>query len=551
MVEKREGNQVVNFLLLLLVLASFFVLLSRSFELMVIKGSWFRTLAQENRLRRVKLSPLRGEIVDRQGRKLAVNKVTYCSEDNLATAEKTKDEGQCSIVSRDKALQLKAADKLVESRFLRFYPLGSRAAHLTGYLGEVGRGEKLNCPGFKAEDYTSLVGRGGVEEFYDCHLRGKNGWRLIEVNANGRVLRELGSRPAQHGQKLRLTIDGWLQDRVAKAMGEKKGAVVALDPQSGQVLALYSSPSFDPNKFTFERNDKLIRAWLGDREGLPLVNRAISGSYHPGSVFKPVVAIAGLESGKITGQTLVEDVGVIKIGQWKYSNWYWTQYGRKDGMVDLAKAIKRSNDIYFYKLGEWTGVEAIVDWASRFGLGKPLGLDLPAEVGGILPSPSWKEKAKGEKWFLGDTYHLAIGQGSLTTTPLQVTSMMAAFANGGRVCQPHLMMEDDATSLTTKCYDLGIKKANLELIRKGLAEACLPKGTGFPFFKFTPRVGCKTGTAEIGDGTQDSHAWFTVFAPWENPKIVLTVFLERGGSGSWQAAPIAKEILGDYFKINQ
>jgi len=220
--------------------------------------------------------------------------------------------------------------------------------------------------------------------------------------------------------------------------------------------------------------------------------------------------------------------------------------------VDIVKAIKRSNDIYFYKLGEKIGVEEIVKWASRFGVGKTLGIDLPAEVTGILPSPEWKREVKKEEWFLGNTYHLAIGQGDLTMTPLQVAVATAAIANGGKICRPHLILEDkvkEQSKSERDCFQLSIKPENLNLVKKGMIEACSTGGTGFPFFDFQPQVGCKTGTAEIDDDSNNTHAWFTAFVPADEPQMVMTVFLEKGGSGAYQAAPVAKAILEKYFQL--
>ncbi len=525
---------------LLILIFGFFA--ARSFDLMIIRGRYFRRLADENRIRRVRIVPARGRILDRQGFELARNTVVY------------RDQAGKKL-SRQEALAREARGEVIKKDWQREYPLAQAAAHLTGYLTEATQEEinasQENCP----IGLGDLVGRGGIEQEYDCQLRGRPGEELVEVDARGEVKRRLGQRPAQPGQDIRLTIDKNWQQAVGQVLSQAEKpdlskAVVVLDPRTGQVLALASWPAFDPNSFTKFRREEQIQAWLNDPQ-LPFLNRVIGGAYHPGSVFKMITAIAGLEAGKIDAQTQVEDTGVIKIGQWQFGNWYWLEYGRKEGLVDLVKAIKRSNDIYFYKVGEWLGVEVLLDWAKRFGLGHLTGIDLPGEVSGLLPSPEWKEKTKGERWFLGNTYHLAIGQGDLTMTPLQVAVETAVIANGGKWCRPHLNLIQKPKTKNQRdgnqdCRELGIKREHLELVKQGMIEACSPGGTGFPFFNFKPQVACKTGTAEVGDGTDETHAWFTLFYPTDQPRVVITVLVERGGSGAYVAAPIARQLIETY-----
>jgi len=510
---------------LLILIFGFFAV--RSVDLMLVRGSYFRRLADENRIRRLRIAPARGRILDRNGFELARNTVAYLDREGKK-------------LNRKQALELEAAGVPLQKKWVREYPLAAAAAHITGYLSEATQEEidhqNKDCP----ISLGDLVGRGGIEQFYDCRLRGKPGEKLVEVNALGEIVREIGKREAIAGDDVRLTIDKNWQRVAWEALKGNKGAVVILDPNNGQILALVSWPSFDPNAFTKFRDETKISQWLND-PNFPFLNRAISGAYHPGSTFKMITAIAGLEEGKIDAQTKVEDTGVIKIGQWQFGNWYWLEYGRKEGLVDLVKAIKRSNDIYFYKVGEWLGVRQLADWAEKFGVGKLTGIDLPGEIGGFLPSPEWKERAKGEKWFLGNTYHLAIGQGDLTMTPLQVALETAVIANGGKWCRPYLNQKSNIKD--QNCRDLGIKSEYIELVKKGMIEACSPGGTGFPFFNFRPQIACKTGTAEVGDGTDDSHAWFTLFYPADHPEVVMTVLVERGGSGAYVAAPIAKEII--------
>lgn len=522
---ERSFYQLVFFILF----SSFLILLARSFDLMVIRGNYFSFLSEENRLEEIRIEAVRGKILSRRGEVLAEDRVVY---QNLK-GEK---------ISKDEALKILQQEGRVRRQYLRFYPLGEAAAHVVGFLGKATKEEvgKVKCQQKGEIGINDWLGRGGLEQQYDCFLRGRPGKLLVELDTFGRVVRELGKIPAQKGEDLLTTLDAGLQKKVWEVMRGKKGAVIVLDPLGGAVLSMVSSPSFEPNFFTWQFNKEKVREYLSDEEGMVFLNRAISGVYHPGSVFKPIVGLAALEEGKIDSSTVVEDVGVIRIGKWEFANWYWTEYGKKEGRVNLVKAIKRSNDIFFYKVGEWLGAEKLAEWAEKFGLGRTTGIDLPSELAGVVPSPHWKRRVKKEAWFLGNTYHFAIGQGDLNTTPLQIAVATAAVANGGRICRPHLVEVRNQGNL---CQDLGVKKENLELVKKGMIEACSLGGTGFEFFNFQPQVGCKTGTAEVGDGSGDSHAWFVVFAPASNPKILVVVFVERGGSGAYVAAPIAKEIM--------
>lgn len=519
----------------------FGLFLTRATDLMLVRGAYFKKLADFNRVRRVKISPARGRILDTRGVELARNSVRYFdSEDQLVT--------------RENALEIEAsgAAALVKE-WVREYPLGESTAHLTGYLGEASEEEVFpddrSKPGM-----GDLIGRGGIEQFYDSLLRGVSGEKLVEVGAKGEEIRELGRREAKAGEDIFLSLDSRWQEAAWQALSGHKGAVVILDPDSGAILSLVSWPAFDPNLFTKNRDEEQIHSLLND-SSLPFLNRAIGGAYHPGSVFKMITSVAGLQEGEIDRNKEIEDTGVIEIGKWRFGNWYWLEYGRTDGMVNLEKAIKRSNDIYFYKVGEWVGIGRLLTWAEKFNLGQTTGIDIPGEVSGFLPSPQWKEEIKGERWFLGNTYHLSIGQGDLTMTPLQVAIETAAIANGGKICRPHLVGG-------LACQDLWVKQENIDLIKKGMVKACSTGGTGFPFFNFRPQVGCKTGTAEVGDGSDDAHAWFTLFFPADSSssdgglegllrggtgsRVVITVLVERGGSGAYIAAPIAKEIIERY-----
>jgi penicillin-binding protein 2 len=354
-------------------------------------------------------------------------------------------------------------------------------------------------------------------------------------------------------------------------------------PRTGEVLILYSSPSFDPNAFSLNDQPR-IRSYLKD-EKKPLFTRPLQGVYPPGSVFKPVLAVGGLQDKIIDTDFTVEDNGFIKAGSLSFGNWYFLEYGKTEGTVNVLKALKRSNDIFFYKLGEKMGDAKIKLWAERFGYGDKTGIAFP-DSSGLVPSAFWKKEVIKDRWFLGDTYNESIGQGYLQVTPLQVNQAIATIVNGGKLCKPKLLKGE-----APECTKIGISEETDKTVLEGMRQACAPGGTGWPFFNFsvsakvdkassvpegsssaiisdsadpngrrpsgqtpptTPiTVGCKTGTAESHAASGLPHAWFTVFAPFDNPEILLTVMVEESGQGSNVAAPIAKEILKTYFERSE
>jgi penicillin-binding protein 2 len=469
------------------------ILIGRLIELQIIKGGYYRNLSEGNRIERIKIKAERGKILARGGEILT----------------------------------------------------GPDFAHITGYLSETNENEvgKIdpNCIEKGAYKLGQIVGRGGLQEKYNCVLSGVDGEELIEVNSMGKKIRTIGIKNPIAGSDLRTNIDFNLQKTAAKEMQDKLGAVVATD-KKGQILALFSSPTFDPSD---------IKSALNNAE-LPLFNRAIGGLYHPGSIFKPLVAAAALENGKIDKNFRYTDTGVVTVesiyGNYSYTNWYFTQYGGKEGEVDLTKALARSTDTFFYKIGEAVGINGLVDWMKKFGLTKLTNIDLDGEVLSLVPSPDWKERVKHEKWFLGNTYHFSIGQGDLALTPIAIHRADLAISNNGKLCDLKLVGD-------TKCVDLKIKKENIDLIKEGMKKACESGGTGFTFFDFAEKhnnleVACKTGTAETNEDGK-THAWFTTFAPIDNPEIHLTVMVEKSGEGSKVAGPIARKIMDEYFKNNQ
>ncbi|MDP3998131.1 MAG: penicillin-binding protein 2 [bacterium] len=558
------------------------IIFVRLFYLQVAEGKRNRLIAEENRIRVKTLPAPRGVVTDRNGEVLVRNIPGY----------RLRVEGSpvgFKPISRDEALQVEAKGGTeaanLEVDVLREYIYPEVTAHVLGYTSEIGQ-EELNS-GPESYELGDKIGRTGIEKEYEGTLKGKKGEQFVEVDAGGNKLNLLGEVAPQPGQNLALTIDFKLQKKAHEALGAiddsasgearssfvRKGAVVVSDPRTGEILALISHPSFNSNLFTLGQDQGGVGNLFDDKGERPLFNRAISGLYPPGSTFKIITAAAGLETGKINPKTQVEDVGEIVIGPYRFPNWFFIQYGKTEGVLDIVRAIARSNDIFFYKVAEWVGEENLAQWAKKFGLGQKLGIDLEGESDGLIPTDAWKQENIGEKWYLGDTYHFGIGQGYLLATPLQMNAWTSVIASGGTLWEPHLV-KNQKSKIKNQNF---LKKETIDLIKEGMREACAPGGTGWPLFKFKVKseklkvdeknfflpeeatvsgktdglveipVACKTGTAEYGDLKGKTHAWFTVFAPVENPQIVVTVLVEGGGEGSSVAAPVAKKILEEYF----
>ena len=485
----NKGESWFSWFLRGVLILGFLILVGRLIELQIIKGDYYRKLSEGNRIERIKIPATRGKILARGGEVLD----------------------------------------------------GSDFSHITGYLAETNEEEvgKIdpNCIEKGPYKLGQIVGRSGLNEKYNCVLTGTDGEDLIEVNSLGEKIRTIGTKKPIAGTDAKTNIDFKLQKVVAESMEGKLGSVVATD-RKGQILALFSSPSYDPED---------VKKAISDPD-LPLFNRAIGGLYHPGSIFKPLVTIAALEEGKIDSNFRYNDTGVVTVesmyGNYSYTNWYFTQYGGREGEIDVTRALARSTDTFFYKVGELTGIDALVKWSEKFGLNKKTGVDIPGEVEGLVPSPEWKLKIKGERWFLGNTYHMSIGQGDLAVTPLALNSVISAIANDGKLCTPRFVGQPT-------CLDLKVDSTNINLIIEGMKSVCSSGGTGYTFFDFQEKTGievaCKTGTAENESG--EPHAWFTVFAPAKDPDIVVTILIENGGEGSKVAGPIAREIFNYWFKV--
>lgn len=511
----------------------FLILISRLFQIQIILGVRNRSIAEGNRIKKTRMPAPRGIIFDKAERALTRNEPVY---------RFTDEEGAQKIISRDEAILIEVAQ--VEEEDLRFdigrfYIYKDVLAHVLGYITEASEDDlgEAYRPG-------DLLGRGGLEEEYDLFLRGKDGGDIVEVDAKGKVIAEIEKQEPQKGEDLVLTIDAELSKVAFEALGEKSGAVVAAMVETGEILVLVSTPSFDPNLMSSigKRDSEKIEKLLKDPQK-PFFNRAISGLYPPGSTFKIITSVAGLQEQKINEDTIIEDKGFIKIGDYLYKNWYFTQYGRVEGEVNVVKALARSVDTFYYKLGERVGADKLAFWAHEFGLGEKTQIELGSEVSGTVPTPVWKEETQGQRWFLGNTYHFAIGQGDLLTTPLQINQMTQAIANNGYWCKPFLVKEEGKDN----CRDLNLNSETIRLVKSGLRGVCEKGGTAYEFFEFSPQVAGKTGTAEFGNSDK-THAWFTGYAPADNPEIVVTALVEEGGEGSSVAVPIVRKVLKKWFE---
>lgn len=501
-------------------------------SLTVVKSSYYQNLARENKVVETRIPAARGEILDKKGRVMVKSIYQYYKIENGNKIYQSSGDFQgYKFEGQDLAYDLK-----------RQYTYKESLGLVTGYVGLVTADEINNNKCGVKLDVNEVIGRGGIEQNFDCELRGEDGRRLTEMDAKGTYIRELGRQEPVEGRDIKLSLDAYWQEKIYDILGGKKAAVIMSDPKTGKIITMVSSPAIDANAFSFNQDNVKVKSYLDDTKNLPLLSRTMTVKYHPGSVFKIVMATAGLESGVIDRNTLIEDTGVIKIGDYSYSNWLWTKSHATNGMVSIVTAIQKSNDIFFYRLGEKLGVDRIRDWANKYGYGLKTGIELPNETAGLVPDDQWKRVNKGERWYLGDTYHLSIGQGFLDVTPLQVNQSTNVIANNGVKCQMSILNDSKAV-----CQSVGANLQTISMIKEGMLAACQPGGTAWPLFNFKTKIACKTGTAEVGDGSGETHAWLTAFAPADNPEISITVMVERGGEGSDVAAPIVGDILKEWF----
>jgi penicillin-binding protein 2 len=419
----------------------------------------------------------------------------------------------------------------------RRYSQGKSASCFLGYVGFINREEfqSLKPYGFRMDD---LVGRAGLERQYDDYLRGKHGGKQVEVDNRGREVRVLGLKEPVPGKSLRLTIDMRLQRFCDELMEGRDGAIVAMSSDTGEILALSSSPAYDPNAFMDPARSSEVISILRDTKH-PLLNRTITGTYPSGSVFKLVVALAALETGEISSLTHYNCSGKIMLGSRTFNCW------RKEGHgdVEITEAIKVSCNVFFGRAGLALGPDRIALYASKMGIGDLSGIDLPFEAAGLLPSESWKKKAMKDAWYRGDTLNYSVGQGYLLNTPMQIARMTSVIANGGDLVRPYIVEDIEGISVARReIVPLNISEKNLNVIREGMRLAVNDRrGTAMKARQKEIVAAGKTGTAQTS--REGDHGWFAGFAPFEEPKLTVVVFDEYGGKGGYFPAESAGKIF--------
>ena len=578
------------------------VIITRLWFLQIHKGTEYRQLADSNRVRMLDVVASRGNILDRQGRTIITNRpsfnIVWVKEDSPNPDEVIKKLSR--ILNEEIAELLKkvreAADNprhipillkedidwktlvYIENNHFelpgiqiqvlprRDYLFDDLASHLIGYLGEINQKELKQK---KGENYQGgdLLGKRGMEKLYEEQLRGEKGTIYMEVDAHGFEQRRLEGKETLPGNDIQLTIDLDLQLEAEQAMGDKAGAIIAMDVNSGRILAFASAPPLKLKDFVGGISQKNWQALL-ENPKRPLVHKTIQGQYPPGSTYKIVTALAGLARGVITPDTVFYCTGSMKFGNRRYG--CWKKGGH--GPVSLHRALAESCDVYFYKVGLKVGVDSLAEYAGRFGLGHKTGVEFEYEKSGLIPTAAWKKMAKGVSWQEGETLSIAIGQGFNLVTPLQINQMTAVLANGGILYRPQLIenildQEGNVVSRLEPIVDgeiIGMERY-LQLIRKGLVGAVNDKhGTGKSARLKEVTVGGKTGTAQVvtmkkyeETAEEDvpykyrDHAWFTSFAPADKPEIAVTVMVEHGGHGGSAAGPVAKKVLERYFSLKK
>jgi penicillin-binding protein 2 len=587
------------------VLAAFALLFARFFHLQVVQHDTYAAKAEDNRISIVPIAPNRGLVLDRNGVVLARNYSAYTLEifpARVKDMERTIGELDqvVEIQAKDRArfrkllAEMRNAESLpirtrladeevarfaanryrfpgveIKARLFRQYPFGEIASHVIGYIGRINARdqEKLEELGVEANYRgTDFIGKAGIEASYQQELHGTTGFEQVEIDAAGRGIRTLERTSAQAGNNVTLTLDVRLQQVAEAAFGEHRGALVALEPATGAVLALVSKPGFDPNLFV-DGIDPQSWSELNNSPDRPLNNRAIAGVYPPGSTFKPYMAIAALELGKRNFKSTIHDPGYFEFGGRRFHD---SKRGGH-GTVDLYQSIVKSSDTFYYMLANDMGIDAIAGFMKHFGFGARSGIDLNGEAEGVLPSPEWKTKRfhrpEQQKWYAGETISIGIGQGYNAYTPMQLALAVATLAANGEMYKPHLVSHVDNLRTgerrhiePTLASRVALKPENLEFVKRAMAGVN-KEGTGARAFSgATYTSGGKTGTAQViglklGEKYDEKkvaerfrdHALFIAFAPLESPRIALAVLVENSGFGARYAAPIARAVLDFYL----
>jgi penicillin-binding protein 2 len=572
----------------------FLVLAARLWQLQIIQGSDYAARADRNRIRNIQLVAPRGTITDRNGSPLVENRPSYnillyresigdqkSSENFITDTLKISSEEFESRLRRNKSSGLYQPIVLKEDAGIsdisivethrsdhpeiqlgpeprRLYRYGRLAAHLLGYMGEISE-EELERNTFPGANAGSMVGKSGVERSYNANLVGTDGARRVLVDSLGREVGILGETESLIGGELRLSLDLKLQTVAEEQLLGKVGAIVVMDPRNGEVLAMASAPTFDPNNFSARISAEDWNTLINDPDN-PMQNRAIQNSYSPGSIFKLIMADAGLEEGLLQDNTRVLCTGATVY----YNRVFHCSAKSGHGTMDLESAIAKSCNIFFYALGYRLGISKIAEHAHELGIGERTGIDLPGERSGVMPSPEWKEKVRKSKWYAGETISVSIGQGAVSVTPLQVLRAVSAIVTGGRLVTPHVVLHaasSSSESVNWPIVQLPIKSEDARKIRQGMWESVNNYGTGHNAQIPGLDICGKTGTVQVlsketreehsVDASEfEDHSWFVGFASRDNPEISVVVFIEHGGTGGVAAAPLAREIFKAYYERN-
>ena len=595
----------------LLVLLAFGLLLGRFVWLQVVQHDFYRTRAEDNRIALIPIVPNRGVITDRNGVILARNysaftlEITPAQVDDLETTidalaevidiqpkdrkrfkrlmDEAKNFESIPIRTRlsDAEVAQFAAQRYrfpgveVKARLFRQYPLGTVASHALGYIGRITDHdlrwieEEEKQANYKGTDH---IGKNGLEQHYEFELHGETGYEEVEIDSGGRAVRSLKRIPPVSGNNLQLTLDAKLQEITEQAFGDRKGALVAIDPNTGGILALVSNPTYDPNLFVDGITPDNWKE-LNEHPSKPMVNRAINGAYPPGSTFKPFMALAALEMGKRTPNQTISDPGYFNFGNHQFRD----DKKGGHGSVDMYKSIVQSCDTYYYMLANDMGIDNIARFMGSIGLGQRTGVNLgkddSSESKGVLPSQEWKKqrfkKPEQQKWYAGETISIGIGQGYNAYTPIQLAQATAVVANNGVMFRPHLVNQIIDAKTGEKrpvepqpLRDLKLKQQNIDVIRRAMVGV-IKEGTGTRAFAGAPyEAAGKTGTAQVyslkgadykAGGVKKElrdHALFIAYAPADKPRIALAVLVENGGFGAQSAAPIARMVL-DYYLLGK
>jgi len=575
----NDKNKILIISYVIVGLFSLFVI--RLWQLQVLQGEEYRKISTENMLRIIKIPAPRGIIYDRNGIPLVKNSPYFSASLMPEHLEKVDIPSLAAVLNINSsdiyakinkkrlspfepiklkeglafneiaAVEARRSDfpgLIIDIDMSRDYLYGDVGAHIIGYLGKLNPLQSKD-PEFKDVPPEAFIGQWGAELLFDKSLRGTPGERIIEVDALGREIRLLKEKPPAIGEDLRLSIDINLQKDAEEAFEGRAGALVALEPETGEVLGLVSKPAFDPNLFA---RGVSYEQWveLNQDKKVPMLNRALQSQYPPGSTFKIVTAIAALNEGVITPETKITCHGGISYGPWQFGCWRKTGHGT----ISLHRAIVESCDVYFYEVGKRVGIDKIAEYARELGLDNETGLSLVKERTGLIPDTKWKYEKKNQQWYLGETFNAAIGQGYVSVTPIQMAQLISAVANGGFFYKPTIVKSGTTPQPVRRA---NIKPETLELVKRGLYGVVNEGGgTGGAARSSIVIVGGKTGTAQVASIRKSSHqlpeklrdhAWFVAFAPVEKPEVALCAFVEHGGHGGGAAAPIARRAIEAYF----